>query len=184
MWTPVVRIYSRNLNLMLVLNWLRFDLLISSPLSESKNKWTVEFTSRARKQKGKLSPWGRKVNVAYVNGTAKNQVDTAISLNLAQGSTCMLNAQRTRKVTQMLSASPNCNAKAIEGGFIAFRHTDCDADIRAISGFIPVAEYGSRSRCARTNWDRCDPSALSPLPCLYPWKIRAVCGNTVPLSPL
>lgn len=83
-------------------------------------------------------------SVAYANGTARAQVNTVITLGLIQGATRFLNAQRCKKNTTMLSASPNYKTRAVEGGFIAVCHTDCDADIRKVAGFSPVADYGSR----------------------------------------
>lgn len=81
---------------------------------------------------------------ALANGSLRTDVNTVITLGMIQGATRFLNAQRAKKVTTMLSSSPNYATKAIEGGFIAFCHTDCDSDIRKLAGFIPVADYGSR----------------------------------------
>ena len=55
-----------------------------------------------------------------------------------------LKGQRGKAVTKMMSGSVNYETRPIEGGFIAFGHTDLEADIRNINGFIPVANYGSR----------------------------------------
>jgi N4-gp56 family major capsid protein len=108
-------------------------------------------------------------NVAYANGTARNQVNTVISLNLIQGATRMLNGQRAKKVTQMLASSPNYKTKAIEGGFIAFCHTDCDADIRALPGFTPVAEYGSRQPLCPEELGSVETIRFITSPLLVPW---------------
>jgi N4-gp56 family major capsid protein len=83
-------------------------------------------------------------SLAYANGAARTDVNTPISINLIQGATRFLNAQRAKKITSMLSSSPNYATKAVEAGYIAFCHTDCDSDIRAIPGFVSVADYGSR----------------------------------------
>lgn len=83
-------------------------------------------------------------NVAYANGTAVNQVNTAITLNKVRGAVRFLMAQRAKRLTKMLSGSSSYATKPIEAAYIAFGHTDMEADIRNLAGFTPVAAYGSR----------------------------------------
>lgn len=49
-----------------------------------------------------------------------------------------------QQITRILSPSTNVSTEAVEAGFIAFAHTDCEYDIRAMPDFIPVAKYGTR----------------------------------------
>lgn len=83
-------------------------------------------------------------NVFYANGTARNQVNTAISLNKQRAVTRALKAQKAMKITRMLSGSPDYETRAIEASFIGVAHTDMEADIRNLVGFVPTAEYGTR----------------------------------------
>lgn len=83
-------------------------------------------------------------NVSYANGAARANVNTIIELNDIRGATRALKAQRGKAITQMLGGSPNYNTTPVEGGFVAFAHTDLEADLRTLTGFTPVAEYGSR----------------------------------------
>lgn len=76
--------------------------------------------------------------------TARSQVNDPISLNRQRAVVRHLKAQKARPVTKMLDGSPNYGTKPIEGGFIAVAHTDVEQDIRGMTGFTPVAEYGSR----------------------------------------
>lgn len=76
--------------------------------------------------------------------TARTDVNDAISLNRLRAMTRYLKSQRGRPVTQMLDGGVNYNTTPVEGGFIAFGHTDFEPDIRNLAGFTPVAEYGSR----------------------------------------
>jgi N4-gp56 family major capsid protein len=48
------------------------------------------------------------------------------------------------KITNILDGSVNYATRPVEAAFIAVHHTDLEADIRNVAGFIPVAEYGSR----------------------------------------
>jgi len=83
-------------------------------------------------------------NVFYANGGARTSVNTTLTLNLQRKVTRALKAQKARKITRMLDSSPNYGTKAIEAAYVACAHTNCEADIRNLAGFVPVAEYGSR----------------------------------------
>jgi len=94
-----------------------------------------------------LVTWGALragTNVGYTNGTARNQVNTTLTLNAIRAAVRSLQANRGRPVTQMLAGGPLYNTTPIEGGYIAFGHTDLEQDIRSLPGFTPVAQYGSR----------------------------------------
>ncbi len=83
--------------------------------------------------------------VAYANGSARNAVNTVVTGALLQGAVRFLNAQRAKKITSMMSSSPNYGNVSVDGGYIAFCHTDCDYDLENMSGFKKVADYGIRS---------------------------------------
>lgn len=83
-------------------------------------------------------------NIAYANGSAVGDVNTAITLNKLRGAARFLMAQRAKRLTKMLSGSANYETKPIEAAYVAFGHTDLEADLRTLTGFIPVAAYGSR----------------------------------------
>lgn len=83
-------------------------------------------------------------NVVYSNGSARASVNTVIGLNQLRSAVRTLKANRGRQITSMLAASPNYDTTPVEGGYIAFGHTDAEADVRQIPGFKPVADYGSR----------------------------------------
>jgi|TARA_Y100000310_G_scaffold151285_1_gene150848 N4-gp56 family major capsid protein len=84
-------------------------------------------------------------SVSYTNGTARTSVNTPITLNKQRGITRSLKAQKARKITRILAPSASYATQAIEASFVALAHTDMEADIRALPGFIPVAQYGSRA---------------------------------------
>ena len=82
--------------------------------------------------------------VSYANGTQRTDVNTPITLSLQRLITRTLKEQKAKKLTTILSASPNYGTRPIEAAFIAFAHTNCEGDIRNMAGFTPVAEYGQR----------------------------------------
>lgn len=83
-------------------------------------------------------------NVFYANGTARNQVNTPISLSKQRAVMRALKAQKAYKITRILDASVNYGTKAIEASYIGIHHTDVEQDIRELAGFVPVAEYANR----------------------------------------
>ena len=83
-------------------------------------------------------------NVGYANGAARTDVNTVIEVNDVRSAVRALKAQRAKALTSMLSGSPDYATKPVEGGFVAFAHTDLEADLRGVTGFTPVAQYGSR----------------------------------------
>lgn len=82
-------------------------------------------------------------NVFYANGSARNAVNTVITLNKQRAITRQLKANRGKKVTSMLSSSVKFNTEAVAAAFIAFAHTDLESDIRGLAGFTPTEQYGS-----------------------------------------
>jgi len=83
-------------------------------------------------------------NKFYSNGSARASVNTALSLTRQHAVNRNLRANRAKPITRILNGSTNINTTPVEGGYVAFAHTDCEYDIRQITGFVPVAEYGSR----------------------------------------
>lgn len=83
-------------------------------------------------------------NVFYANGSARNAVNTPISLTKQRAVTRGLKAQKAMKITKILSPSPDYETRAIEAAYVAVAHTDLESDIRNMAGFVTVAEYGTR----------------------------------------
>lgn len=50
-------------------------------------------------------------------------------------------------VKEILAPSPNFGTAPVQSSFIVFAHTDVIADVEGLSGYKPVAEYGSRKVC-------------------------------------
>ena len=82
-------------------------------------------------------------NVFYSNGSARSAVNTAMTLD-DQRRVCMgLERQYAEPVTEIIRGSVQINTTPVEGGYVAFCHTDLSHDIRSMSGFTPVAQYGN-----------------------------------------
>lgn len=83
-------------------------------------------------------------SVSYANGASRAAVNTAITLNKVRAVTRTLKANKAKMITRILDGSPDYGTSPVEAAYIAVCHTDCEADIRGLAGFTPVAEYGSR----------------------------------------
>jgi N4-gp56 family major capsid protein len=83
-------------------------------------------------------------SVKYAGGTDRASVASKLTLPFQQEAVRNLHGNRAKKITSILSPSTNISTKPVEASFVAFAHTDLETDIRAMSGFTPVAQYGSR----------------------------------------
>ena len=82
---------------------------------------------------------------ATARGTASG-VNTVLTTNDQRGITRALKLQRAKYHTSMLSGSPNYSTEPVDSSFIAFAHTDCESDIRNMSGFVPREKYGQATK--------------------------------------
>lgn len=82
-------------------------------------------------------------NVVYANGTARANVNTAISLNRLRQCARVLENAHGKSITDKLAAGPNYATQGIEASFLVFIHTDVEADVRQLTGFVPVVKYGT-----------------------------------------
>lgn len=80
-------------------------------------------------------------NVAYANGTARTDVNTAITLAKVRGAVRALQAQKADKITKIVAPGPDYNTTPVEAAYVAIGHTDLANDIRNLAGFVPVAKY-------------------------------------------
>lgn len=82
-------------------------------------------------------------NVFYANGVAgRATVASAISLADQRGVTTALNRQNAKKITQVVASNPDFNTKSVEAAYMAVCHPDLETDLREMTGFKPVADYG------------------------------------------
>ncbi len=84
-------------------------------------------------------------NVFYANGANRAAVNTPISLNKQRAVVRQLNAQKAQKIARILDGSPDYGTSPVEAAFVAVTHTDVEADIRNMAGFVPVSKYGTRN---------------------------------------
>ncbi len=83
------------------------------------------------------------VNVFYANSVAgRSSIVTTISLADQRRVTTALNRQNAKKITQVVASSADFNTKSVEAAYMAVCHPDLETDIRQMTGFKPVSDYG------------------------------------------
>lgn len=93
-----------------------------------------------------LQVWGAiraGTNVYFSDGSTRAAVASPVSLAKQRNITRGLKGNRAKKVTSMVGGSPNYSTQPVDAAFIAFAHTDLEADIRDMVGFTPTERYGS-----------------------------------------
>lgn len=83
-------------------------------------------------------------NVFYSGGTTRGTVDEKLTLKVARRASRTLQANHAEKVTGILAPSVNIGTMPVESSYLVFCHTDAEADVRDLAGFVHVSEYGQR----------------------------------------
>ena len=82
-------------------------------------------------------------NVFRANAVAaRNLIVAAPSLADIRRVSTSLNRQNAKKITQVVASNPDYNTKSVEAAYMAVCHPDLESDLRSLSGFKPVADYG------------------------------------------
>jgi N4-gp56 family major capsid protein len=81
--------------------------------------------------------------VTYANGSARTDVNTVITTDLQRRVTRALKRQNARQFTSVIRSTAAYGTVNVAPSYIGLCHTDCESDIRAMTGFKPVEDYGS-----------------------------------------
>lgn len=82
-------------------------------------------------------------NVFYNNGSARTDVNTAITLAKQRQITTALTRQNAKRITSVVKSTPDYRTEPVEAAFVGLCHPDLETDIRSMSGFIPTKQYGT-----------------------------------------
>ena len=81
-------------------------------------------------------------NKYYTNGAARTAVNTALTQAALRKAERSLTRQLAEFFTEMVKSSPDFNTESILPAYLAYGHTDLEYDIRAVTGFTDVKDYG------------------------------------------
>lgn len=76
------------------------------------------------------------------NVAGRINIITAVSVADLRRVSTGLNRQNAKKITQVVASSADYNTKSVEAAYMAVCHPDLESDLRNLSGFKPVADYG------------------------------------------
>lgn len=82
-------------------------------------------------------------NVFYTNGSARNAVNSKITITAQRKVTRALKRQNARPITSVVRSTPNYLTASIAPGYIGLIHPDQENDVRDMAGFKPAEDYGS-----------------------------------------
>jgi N4-gp56 family major capsid protein len=82
-------------------------------------------------------------NVVYANGTARTDVNTALTTAIQRKAVRALKRQNARPISTIVRSTPSYGTENVSPGFIGLIHPDLEADVRAMTGFTPAERYGS-----------------------------------------
>ena len=85
-------------------------------------------------------------NVFRSNGSVRGDVNTPISLARQRAVVRALRAQKADMISKVISPGVNYATRAVQGAYVAVAHTDMEADIRNMPGFLPAAQYSGKER--------------------------------------
>jgi N4-gp56 family major capsid protein len=82
-------------------------------------------------------------NVFYASKVAgRANVINAVQLADQRAVTTALNRQNAKKISQVVASTSDYNTKSVEAAYMAVCHPDLESDLRNISKFVPVSDYG------------------------------------------
>lgn len=113
-------------------------------------------------------------NKYYSGGASRAAVAGKITLTLLRKVSRNLQANHAKRITEVLSPSPNIATRAVEAAYLVFVHSDAEADIRDLAGFKTVAEYGTRKPISPQELGSCENFRFITSPELAPYLAAGV----------
>jgi N4-gp56 family major capsid protein len=83
--------------------------------------------------------------VGYANGSARTDVNTAVTLDAQRTATAALDRQNAKMFTKIVKSTPSFNVQALEAAYVGLGHTDIKTDVRKMTGYINPKNYGSET---------------------------------------
>ena len=82
-------------------------------------------------------------NVLYANGSARNAVNTELTLDIQRRAVRALKRQNARFITSIVRSTPSFGTESVAPGYVALIHPDLEASVRSLTGFVPAEKYGT-----------------------------------------
>lgn len=83
-------------------------------------------------------------SVYYANGTARSDVNTTPTISTFRAAIRFLKSQRAQPITSKIAPSTSYGTSPVAPAYVAVAHTDLEADLRAITQFVPAENYAAQ----------------------------------------
>lgn len=81
-------------------------------------------------------------NVVYQTGTVRSNQNAVLTLATLRSILRTMERNKVRYITSVLSGSPNVGSDAVPMSFVAIVHPDTALDVRQMTGFVGIEDYG------------------------------------------
>lgn len=118
-------------------------------------------------------------NVYYANSVASRSLVTSPPVrndfrNIKRG----FNRSKGKRISEIISATPMIATEPVAPAFFAMGHTDLDADIRDISGFVPIEKYSDATKAMPGEIGKLEEIRIILTGVFDPWSAAGVSGQT------
>jgi N4-gp56 family major capsid protein len=85
---------------------------------------------------------------------------------------------KAREISQIISATDKVATEPVEPAYFCMGHTDLKADLRDVSGFIPVANYSDSMKALPGEVGSIEEFRIILTPMFEPWEAAGLTGTT------
>lgn len=118
-------------------------------------------------------------NVFYADGvTARSSVNSPPTRGDFRKIYRSFKKNKAREISQIIRASDKVSTEPVEPAYFCMGHTDLKADLRDISGFIPVANYSDSIKALPGEVGSLEEFRIILTPMFEPWETAGASGTT------
>lgn len=85
---------------------------------------------------------------------------------------------KAREITSIIAATGKISTEPVAPGYFALGHTDLDADIRSIAGFIPFEQYSNSTKAIPGEIGKIEQFRIVLTALFEPWETSGASGKT------
>ena len=85
---------------------------------------------------------------------------------------------KAREISQIVKASAMISTEPVGAAYFVMGHTDCDADLRGVTGFIPVEQYSNSMAAMPGEIGKIENMRIILTPLFEPWLASGASGTT------
>lgn len=118
-------------------------------------------------------------NVYYANGVAsRSAVNSAPTRGDFRKIYRQFKRNKAKEFTRVIKASPDTATEPVNAAYFALGHTDLDADVRGITGFVPSEKYADQSKAFPGEVGKVENTRVILTNLFNPWVASGASGTT------